>query len=143
MFFAKQNARIRRIQNMRLLIFLPLVIAIIVSISACSAPKNSILILENPNGTGFIMDFKEWSSKNKCELSLNKGDVLQIEVVREGGKIALMVSGKNGSQPYTGNNLESGVFTVTVSETDRYDIRITGKNATGKVMVKNVGSIAK
>lgn len=128
---------------MRLLIFLPLVIAIIVSISACSAPKNSILILENPNGTGFIMDFKEWSSKNKCELSLNKGDVLQIEVVREGGKIALMVSGKNGSEPYTGNNLESGVFTVTVSETDKYAIRITGKNATGKVMVKNVGSIAK
>ena len=128
---------------MRPLIFLPLVIAIIVSISACSAPKNSILILENPNGTGFIMDFKEWSSKNKCELSLNKGDVLQIEVVREGGKIALMVSGKNGSEPYTGNNLESGVFTVTVSETDRYAIRITGKNATGKVMVKNVGSIAK
>lgn len=125
---------------MRLLIFLPLVIAIIVSISACSAPKNSILILENPNGTGFIMDFKEWSSKNKCELSLNKGDVLQIEVVREGGKIALMVSGKNGSEPYTGNNLESGLFTVTVSETDKYAIRITGKNATGKVMVKNVGS---
>ena len=128
---------------MRPLIFLPLVIAIIVSISACSAPKNSILILENPNGTGFIMDFKEWNSTNKCELSLNKGDVLQIEVVREEGKIALMVSGKNGSEPYTGNNLESGVFTVTVSETDRYAIRITGKNATGKVMVKNVGSIAK
>ena len=131
------------IQNMRPLIFLPLVIAIIVSISTCSAPKNSILILENPNGTGFIMDFKEWSSKNKCELSLNKGDVLQIEVVREDGKIALMVSGKNGSEPYSGNNLESGVFTVTVSETDKYAIRITGKNATGKVMVKNVGSIAK
>ena len=128
---------------MRPLIFLPLVIAIIVTISACSAPKNSIVILENPNGTGFIMDFKEWSSKNKCELSLNKGDVLQIEVVREDGKIALMISGKNGSEPYTGNNLESGVFTVTVSETDKYAIRITGKNATGKVMVKNVGSIAK
>ena len=125
---------------MRPLIFLPLVIAIIVTISACSAPKNSIVILENPNGTGFIMDFKEWSSTNKCELSLNKGDVLQIEVVREDGKIALMISGKNGSEPYTGNNLESGVFTVTVSETDKYAIRITGKNATGKVMVKNVGS---
>jgi hypothetical protein len=76
--------------------------------------------------------------KNKCELSLNKGDVLQIEVVHEDGKIALTVSGKNGSEPYTGNNLKSGVFTVTVSETDKYDIRITGKNATGKVMVKNV-----
>ena len=54
-----------------------------------------------------------------------------------------MVSGKNGSEPYTGNDLESGVFTVTVSETDKYDIRITGKDATGKVTVKNVEGSAK
>jgi hypothetical protein len=50
-----------------------------------------------------------------------------------------VVKGKNGSEPYTGNNLKPGLFTVTVSETDRYEIRITGKGATGKVFVKNVG----
>ncbi|SHJ37549.1 hypothetical protein SAMN02745176_03384 [Lutispora thermophila DSM 19022] len=122
------------------IIFLPLLIAIIIAISACSAPKGSIVILENPNGTGFTMDFKKWGSKSKCELSLSKGDVLHIEVLREDGEIALMVSGKNGSEPYTGNNLKSGLFTVTVSETDKYAIRITGKNATGKVMVKNMGN---
>ena len=102
------------------IIFLPLLIAIIIAISACSAPKGSIVILENPNGTGFTMDFKKWSSNSKCELSLNKGDVLQIEVSREDGEIALMISGRNGSEPYTGNNLKSGLFTVTVSETDKY-----------------------
>lgn len=128
---------------MQPIIFLPLVIAIIIGISACTPSKGSIVILENPNGTGFKMDFKEWSSKNKCELSLNKGDVLQIEVVREDGDIALRVSGKNGSEPYEGNDLESGVFTVTVSETDKYDVRITGKAATGRVTVKIVDSRTK
>ena len=125
------------------IVFLPLFIAVITAIPGCSATKGSIVILENPNGMGFTMDFKEWSSENKCELSLNKGDVLQIEVVRENGEIALMVSGKNGSEPYAGNNLKSIVFTVTVPETDKYDVRITGKNATGKVTVKNAGSTAK
>jgi hypothetical protein len=143
MFFGKQKARIRRIGNMHPIVFLPLFIAIIISISNCSATKGSIMILENPNGTGFTMDFKEWSSSNKCELSLNKGDVLQIETVHEQGEIALTISGKNGSEPYTGNNLKTGVFTVKVSETDKYVIRITGRNATGKIMVKNVGSAAK
>jgi len=81
------------------------------------------------------MDFKEWSLENKYELSLNKGDVLQIEVDREEGKIALMISGQNGSEPYSGNNLKSGMFTVTVSETDQYAIKIKGKNATGNVTV--------
>ncbi|HHT62451.1 MAG: hypothetical protein ACOX4H_04630 [Bacillota bacterium] len=122
------------------IIFLPLLIAIVVAVSSCTAIKGSIVILESPNGTGFTMDFKEWSARNKCELSLNRGDVLQIEVDREGGEIALAVSGKKGSEPYTGNDLKSGVFTVTVSETDEYLIRITGKDATGKVRVKKVES---
>lgn len=126
---------------MRPIIFL-LVIAIVITISGCTASKGSIVILENPNGKGFTIDFKEWSSSNKCELSLNKGDVVQFEVVREDGEIALTVRGKNGSEPYTGNDVRSGIFTVTVSESDKYEIRITGKDATGKVTVKNVGSSA-
>lgn len=118
------------------IVFLPLFIAVITAIPGCSATKGSIVILENPSETGFTMNFREWNSENKCELFLNKGDVLQIEVVREDGEIALIISGKNGSEPYTGNNLESIVFTVTIPETDKYDVRITGKNATGKVTVK-------
>jgi hypothetical protein len=138
MLFRKQIAKTRWTHNINLIIFLPLMIAIIVAISACTATKGGIVILEDLNGTGFTMDFQEWSANNKCELSLNKGDVLQIGVAREEGKIALTVSGKKGSEPYTGNDLKSGVFTVTVSETDEYLIRITGKDATGKVTVKNV-----
>lgn len=138
--FRKRTAGVRCIRKMNPIIFLPLVIAIIIAISSCTATKGSIVILENPNGTGFTMDFKEWSAKNKCELSLNRDDVLQIEVARESGEITLTVSGKNGSEPYTGNDLESGIFTVAVSETDEYMIRITGKDATGKVTVKNLGS---
>ncbi|NLG88677.1 MAG: hypothetical protein GX494_05590 [Clostridiaceae bacterium] len=141
MLCRKQNGVIRRAKNTQLIILLFLVIAIIVAIPACFMPKGRIVILENPNGTGFTMDFREWSSKNKCELSLNKGDVLQFEVFREDGEIALRVSGKKGSEPYTGNNLKSGLFTVTVSETDNYVIRITGKDATGKVMAKKVGNV--
>ncbi|NLY43305.1 MAG: hypothetical protein GX066_04920 [Clostridiaceae bacterium] len=125
------------------IVFLPLFITIIIVISAYTTSKGSIVILENPNGKGFTMDFKEWSSKDKCELSLNKGDMLQFKIDREDGEIALAVCGKNGQEPYAGKNLESGIFTVTVSETDKYDIIITGKDATGKVTVKNVGSNAK
>ncbi len=116
-----------------------LLIAAMLALSACSAEKGSIIILESPGGAKFTMHFTEWSAKNKCELALERGDVLQVEVARESGEIALAVSGKNGSEPYTGNNLTPGIFTVTVSETDRYVVKITGKNATGKVGIKNLG----
>lgn len=118
------------------IIFLPLFIVFIIVISNCYAQKGGIVILENPDGTGFTMEFKEWSSKNKYELSLNKGDVLEIEVAREDGEIDLMIRGENGTEPYTGNNIKSIKFTVAISETDRYITHITGKNATGKITVK-------
>ena len=76
-----------------------LFITIIIVISNLSAQKGSIVILENPNGTGYTMDFKEWSSNNKCELFLKKGEVLQVEVVREDGEIDLMIRGKTALNP--------------------------------------------
>lgn len=138
MFVRRQNTRIKGIKKMQPSIFLSLLIAIIIAISACSASEGSIVILENPNGEGFTMDFRDWNSNNKCTLSLNKGDILQIEIACEEGEIELTVSGQNGSEPYTGNNLKSILFTVKVSERDNYDIRFTSTNATGKVTVKKM-----
>lgn len=138
MFFGKLNSITikRRINNMHPIVFLPLFIAVIIAVSSCSAQKGSIIVLENPDGTGFTMDLKEWSSNNKCELSLSEGDVLQVEIVLEEGEISLTIRGENGAEPYAGNNLESMKFTVTVSETDNYITYVTGKNATGKITVK-------
>jgi len=120
------------------IVFLPLFIAILIAINACSVPKGGIVILEDTDGTGFTMDMKEWSSQNKCEMHLNKGDELRVEVSLEAGRIDMSITGKNGSEPYTGKDLEPFVFNVAVSETDTYVIRVAGKKATGKVIVKNV-----
>ena len=106
---------------------------------ACAAPKGGIVILENPQGNACRMDFKDWSAKNKCELTLKRDEVLQVEILCESGAIALMIRGKNGSEPYTGNGLASGMFTVTVPEADDYLISISGDQATGSLAVKNLG----
>ena len=131
----------RRSGKMNIAIFSGvLTLLFIFTLSACASTKGSIVILENGRGTGFTMELKEYNLKNKCELTIAKGDVVQVEVEYEAGKIDFGVSGKNGSEPYAGNDLQSGVFTVTVSETDNYVFKITGKNATGKITVKNLES---
>lgn len=129
------HLRGRRVKNISLFTLF-LVLAMVLTLSVSCTVQGSIMILENPNGTGFEIDLKNWSEKDQCKLFLNRGDVLQIEVVRERGEIALVVSGNKGSEPYAGNRVESGVFTVTVSETDEYMIGIIGQNATGKLKVK-------
>ena len=116
-----------------------LTMLLILALSACTAAKGSIVILEDGYETSFTMILEEFTSDNKCDLPLAAGNVIQVEVDREEGQFALSVSGKNGSEPYTGNDLESGIFTVTVSESDEYVFRIEGKDATGKITVKNLG----
>lgn len=119
-------------------VFLPVFIVALIVISSCVNGKGTVVILESPNGTGFTADFKDWGDNNKCELTLDAGDILQIELELGSGQIDLEICGKSGSVPYTGNLLESGLFTVGVSETDRYEIKLNGKNATGKIAVKIV-----
>jgi len=98
-----------------------------------------MVILEDPNGTGFTMDFTRFSATNKCTLSLGEGDVVQVEAVRDSGKIGLRVSGMKGSEPYEGNDLKTLTFTIRVSETDDYVFWITGHDATGRITIKNLG----
>lgn len=115
-------------------------VALLALCSACAPTKGSIVILESPDGRACTMTFREWSASNKCELSLRGGEVLQVEVTRESGEIGLTVSGKKGDEPYIGNRLESGIFTITVHEADEYVIRITGDRATGSLNIKNLGT---
>lgn len=138
MFFGKRLTGLIGREKMHLAIFLPLVIVIIMALTACSPTKGSIVILDNPNGSGFTMEYKEWSTDNKCELELNKGDELQINSSNENGEIHLSIRGENGSEAYTGNELKSHSFTVTVSETDKYIIQISGKNATGSLSISKI-----
>jgi hypothetical protein len=139
MLFRKLNTG-KGSEKMNIIILLRVLSLLLVfSLSACSTSKGGIVILEDGRGTGFTMDIKDYNSNNKCELSLAAGDEVQVKVEHESGKIAFSVNGKNGSEPYTGNDMKSGTFTVTVSETDDYVFRVTGKDATGKITVKNFG----
>jgi hypothetical protein len=115
-----------------------IVIGIVIGLSAC-VPEGSIVIVEDIGGKGFKADLYKFNAENKCEILLAKGSVLQVEVENEEGKITLTVTGKRGSSPYTGNDLQSGIFTFAVSETDQYIFQIKGTNATGKITVKNLG----
>lgn len=140
MLFGKQQIGMRRSQTIYLMLFLPLLLVILIVLSTHGTTQGSIVILEKPDGTEFAMDFKDWSETDKYELSLARGDTLQIEVTRESGKVSLTVRGKNGNEPYTGNNLAPGLFTLTVSQTDQYVIWLTGNDATGKVIVKKLSA---
>ena len=115
-----------------------LALAIILALFAACAPAGGIVVTESVSGTGCNMEFKKFSETQKCELALEAGDALEVEISRESGEISLSITGKNGSRVYTGNGLKSRSFTVTVSETDQYIVEVSGKRATGEIRVEKI-----
>lgn len=113
-------------------------VVLLLALTGCGAPKGGILIKENIHGTACQIEFTQWSQENKCELSLNKNDALQVEIACESGNADLDIRGKNGAKAYTGNGLDTGSFTVKIPEADDYVITIEGENASGYIYLKNL-----
>ena len=114
------------------------VLAVVLTFTACTPTTGSVIIYEKPFGEKFDISFHEWDDQNKCEMSLNKGDTIKVEVFRKSGEISLSIRGKNGSEPYVGSKLESGAFTVTVSEADDYVMEFRGDQATGEIIITDL-----
>jgi hypothetical protein len=99
--FSERRIKRKELKRMNIVILAGVLNLLLVLVfSACAVPEGSIVIVEDGHGSGFSMKFKDFNSENKCELSLNGGDVIQVEVEREGGGIAFLVSGRKGSEPY-------------------------------------------
>lgn len=138
MFSREHKAKSMCLKKLKTMVLSALTAAVILMFSACTATTGSIIILEGMFGAQFDISFMQWSDEDKCEMSLEKGDKLQIEITRESGELDLSIIGKNGSEAYTGSNPDLNTFTVTVSETDEYVILLKGKNATGNIKIKNI-----
>ncbi len=75
---------------------------------------------------------------DQCEIHLIEGDTVRVETIYAGGEISFTIKGTSGSEPYTGNDLRSGMFTVTVPEEDDYILELRGKNASGSISVEKI-----
>ena len=138
MLFRNQVKGVNTMEKINILVFLPMVIAVVLACTACTATKGSIVINEKPFGAKFFISLNDWSAQNKCEMSLGEGDEIQVKISREFGKISLTIRGKNGSEPYTGNDLNTGTFTIKVPEESEYVFLIKGENASGSIEIKNL-----
>lgn len=112
--------------------------AILLALTACGLPREGIVIIESLSGKHCKMEFSEWSMQSKCEISLDEGDEILVEVACDIGNVDLNIKSKNGYEAYTGNELKTSSFTITANETGEYIVAIQGENATGHITVENL-----
>ena len=107
-------------------------------LTGCEFSLGTIVIKENEAKGEIVITLNGYNDKNDCKITLNGGDSILIDVENEKGKISLNIIGKKGSNPYTGSDVKSSRFTVTVSESDVYKIIVKGQKATGTVKIKKL-----
>ena len=125
-------------RKLRILVGLLVLVALMTVFSACTVTAGGILMNEQPFGAQFDISFQDWSAQDKCEMKLEKGEAILVEIVRESGDLAMTIRGDNGSEPYTGQYLETGSFLLNVSESDNYVIHLEGEHACGEIVLKRV-----
>lgn len=113
---------------------------VLLSLTACGATKGSILITENIAGTRCKVEFNRWTEHGKWEVNLNRHDELQFEVICVSGDLSLEIVSKEGNEVYTGKHFPTRLFSVKVPKAGDYVVRIAGRNATGSIVIKNVGN---
>ncbi len=118
---------------------LALVLALL-ALAACAPQGGTVDITQAGETEGYELAFSRWSGEKRLEILLEAGEELQVEAFWETGEVALAILSQDGAEVYRGKLLATGLFTVKVAEQGPYEIQLKGSQATGRVLIRNVGS---
>ena len=110
--------------------FVCIAAALVMLLSACEMNVN-VGVTTMRNDDRWTMTYALFNSSKEENFYAESGDVFVIKTENSEGKIYLTVKMKNSDPVYEGN-IESGEFTVNVTESGRYTVRVEGEKAKGK-----------
>lgn len=117
-----------------------LLVFALLALTACAPLGGAVEITQAGEAGGYELAFSWWSGEKRLEMLLEAGEELQVEAFWETGEVALAILGQNGAEAYRGKLLATGLFTVKVPERGPYGIHLNGNQATGRVLIRSVGS---
>lgn len=86
---------------------------------------------------GWKREYAEpYTGTESTVFTLKAGDEIAVTIDRVDGRFDITIGQAGQKLIYTGNDVISGSFTVTVPEDGKYEISVSGKNAKGSVSFK-------
>jgi len=118
----------------KLLIFLLIISGLFALLTACGQRKFDGTRVATVDS--YRLDIKQMSGTDTHTLKLDAGDVLDIRFETEYGKLHMEIKSSDGSLIYTGNGEEATDFTVNISDSGEYSVRVEAKDARGKIYIQ-------
>lgn len=85
------------------------------------------------NDTRFIMDFTVLNETRTHQMPLQAGDVLDVVIEKEEGRLDILVRDSTGEVIYKGDDADSAAFSLEITRSDTYTFSVTGVDAKGNV----------
>lgn len=114
--------------------FLCIAAALVMLLSACEMKVN-VGVTTMRSDDKWTMTYALFNSSKEENFYAESGDVFVIKTENSEGKIYLTIKMKNSDPVYEGN-IESGEFTVNITESGRYTVRVEGEKAKGKFEIE-------
>ena len=113
-----------------------LLLGLSVLLISCNQTKFNGDRVANPDF--YRLDIEQMSGTDTHTMELNAGDTLTIHFETERGKLYMEIKAPDDTLVYTGNGEEATDFTVNISESGEYSIRVKAKGARGKISIQRI-----
>lgn len=114
--------------------FVCIAAALVMLLSACEMKVN-VGVTTMRSDDKWTMTYALFNSSKEENFYAESGDVFVIKTENSEGKIYLTIKMKNSDPVYEGN-IESDEFTVNITESGRYTVRVEGEKAKGKFEIE-------
>ncbi len=85
------------------------------------------------NDQQFIMDYSIFNTTDSQVLKLEKGDIVDVDVVSDSGKIDIEVKKTGEKALYEGKDVQTASFQLTIPDSGDYKITVKGRKARGSI----------
>ncbi len=87
------------------------------------------------NEDQYIIEYRVLNKTDSAELQFDEGDVVDVEIFSNSGKVDVLVKNSDGTEIYRGNDAKTGSFKLNITKAGTYTITVSGDNANGSVRV--------
>ena len=90
--------------------------------------------IKNPDS--YSLDILRMNGTDSRTLSLNAGDVLQVEFETSKGSLHIKITAPDGTIIYAGNGEETTSFEINIPETGPYTVAVQARHAEGRIHIR-------
>ena len=102
-------------------------------ITGCSKSSSRFTGSKTADNNQFLADFDVLNSTIDATIDLKAGEAMDTIIDIKDGKIDILVKNEKGTIAYNGDGVDSGSFSIGITEDGSYTFSITGSEAKGNV----------